>query len=483
MKKLIPICLVGILFFTAFGAATPHEANTSNINNEAKRDFTHTVFTEYGSTTSCPHCPYVHNALKNIYYEGWYPFYYTSLALGHNVHATARAAEYNLHYVPDTFFDGGYQVYCGSVNDNTQQTMNQFNTSITQCGNRAVPDLETTLNVIWLGDATMDIQVSVQNKDTAQYNGRIRVYVTEIQSTMGWLQYNGEPYGFAFLDYAFNEVLSIEPSNAWSDSIIWNGHDYNDGYGHDFGTIQNGNIMVIASVFNSQGYTAYSDAPYSYTYPFTAYYVDDAVGATPQTSTAPNTPAPPTGPTNGLINVNYTYQGGTNDPNGDDLYYLFDWGDGTDSGWLGPYPSGSTVQADHAWDFGGTYSVRLKAKDNTSDSPWSDPLPVFISGPTILVQNLNGGLFRVSAEIKNPGEVVLSNVNWNISLHSGVFIGKTTTGTNLTIPANSSIIIKSGLILGLGSTSIKVKTWVPDGPLSTIQRSGSILLFYIKVIG
>lgn len=484
MKKLIPICIVGILFFTAFGAATPrNDVHISNVNDGGMRDFTHTVFVEYGSTTSCPHCPYVHNALKNIYYGGWSPFYYTSLTLGHNTHATARGAEYNLHYVPDTFFDGGYQVYCGSVNDNTQQTMSQFNSSITQCGNRAVPDLETTLNVIWLGDATMDIQVSVQNKDTAQYNGQIRVYVTEIQSTMGWLQYSGEPYTFAFLDYAFNEVISIEPSDTWSDSIIWDGHDYNDGYGHDFGTIQNGNIMVIASVFNSEGYTAYSDAPYSYNYPFTAYYVDDAIGATPQTSTAPNAPAPPTGPTNGIINVDYTYQGSTTDPNGDELYYLFDWGDGTDSGWLGPYPSGSVAQADHTWDYGGTYFVKLKAKDNTSDSPWSDPLSVVISGPTIQLQNLNGGLFWVTAEIKNPGEVALTNVNWNISLHSGVFIGKTTTGTNLTIPANSSITIKSGLILGLGSTNIKVKAWVPDGPSSTIQRSGSILLFYIKVIG
>jgi hypothetical protein len=483
MKKFIPIVLVGILVCTAFGAAAlQNNVNTYNVNNEGKRDFTHTVFAEYGSTTSCPHCPYVHMALKNIYYGGWYPFYYTSLALGHNIHANARATEYNLYYVPDTFFDGGYQVYCGSVNDNTQQTMNQFNTSNTQCGNRAVPDLETTLNVIWLGNAAMDIQVSVHNKDITQYNGRIRVYVTEIQSTMGWLDYSGVPYTFAFLDYAFNEVISIEPSDTWSDSIIWDGHNYNDGYGHDFGNIQNGNIMVIASVFNSQGYTAYSDAPYTYLHPFTAYYVDDAVGATPQTSSAPNKPEPPIGPTNGIINVDYTYAGSTTDPNGDDIFYLFDWGDGSDSGWLGPYASGTTVEVEHAWEFGGTYEVKLKAKDNTSDSPWSDPLAVVISGPTIQLDNLKGGLFRVSAEIKNPGEVAISNVNWNITFHSGVLIGKTTTGSNLTIPANSSVTIQSGFIFGLGATSIKVKAWVPDGPSTMIQRSGTIFFFFVKVI-
>ena len=74
MKKLIPICIVGILFFTAFGAATPrNEVHISNVNDGGMRDFTHTVFVEYGSTTSCPHCPYVHNALKTFTTEDGLP--------------------------------------------------------------------------------------------------------------------------------------------------------------------------------------------------------------------------------------------------------------------------------------------------------------------------------------------------------------------------------------------------------------------------
>jgi hypothetical protein len=482
MKNIIVIYIAGLFVLSAFGAAAlQSEVKNKNSNSQGERDFTHAVFAEFGSTSTCPHCPYVHMALKNIYYGGWYPFYYTSLALHHNTHADARAAEYNLYYVPDTFFDGGYKVYCGSVNDNTQQTMSQFNTSITQCGNRAVPNIETTLNVNWLGNATMDIQVSVQNNDPTQYNGRIRVYATEIESTMGWKDAQNHPYTFAFLDYAFNEVISINPSDTWSDSITWDGHNYNDGYGHNFGNIQYGNVMVIAAVFNATGYTAYSDAPYSYLHPFTAYYVDDATATIPQSNGAPNKPAPPIGPTNGIANVQYYYSGNTTDPDGDNIFYLFDWGDGTDSGWLGSYPSGTTVESNHAWIFGGTFNIKLKAKDATLESSWSDPLVVQIAGPNIELNNIKGGLFKVSAEIKNTGNVALSNVNWNITLNGGAIIGKKTSGVNLTIPTNSSVKIMSGLIFGLGVTSIKVEAWISDSPSAITQRTGTIFLFIIKV--
>lgn len=56
-------------------------------------------------------------------------------------------------------------------------------------------------------------------------------------------------------------------------------------------------------------------------------------------------------------------------------------GDGTNSGWLGPYGSGETVCADHSWDMNGTYEIRVKAKDEDGlESPWSDPLVVLIGG-------------------------------------------------------------------------------------------------------
>ena len=59
------------------------------------------------------------------------------------------------------------------------------------------------------------------------------------------------------------------------------------------------------------------------------------------------------------------------------MYYLFDWDDGTDSGWDGPYNSGDTVSLSHIWEAEGTYQVKVKAKDEQgAESVWSDPLAV-----------------------------------------------------------------------------------------------------------
>jgi hypothetical protein len=67
----------------------------------------------------------------------------------------------------------------------------------------------------------------------------------------------------------------------------------------------------------------------------------------------------------------------TTDPQGDDIYYLFNWGDRTYSGWLGPYPSGTTAQASHTWRRQGAYNIKVKARDsNGYESQWSDPLQV-----------------------------------------------------------------------------------------------------------
>jgi len=92
---------------------------------------------------------------------------------------------------------------------------------------------------------------------------------------------------------------------------------------------------------------------------------------------APNKPSKPSGSTSGKANTDYTYTSSTTDPDGDDVFYLFDWDDGTDSGWLGPYDSGDTVTASHTWTEKGDYQIKVKAKDTYGVySPWSDPLPI-----------------------------------------------------------------------------------------------------------
>lgn len=94
-------------------------------------------------------------------------------------------------------------------------------------------------------------------------------------------------------------------------------------------------------------------------------------------SEAPLKPDAPEGPTTGDVNVEHTYTASTTDPDGDQIFYLFDWGDGEFSGWLGSYDSGDTVSASHTWTSEGDFEIRVKAKDDHGvQSEWSDPLPI-----------------------------------------------------------------------------------------------------------
>jgi hypothetical protein len=94
-------------------------------------------------------------------------------------------------------------------------------------------------------------------------------------------------------------------------------------------------------------------------------------------SDPPATPDAPEGPESGNVNDEHTYTASTTDPNGDEIYYLFSWGDGEYSGWVGPYKSGETGNAKHKWAEKGTYEIMVKAKDEHGvQSEWSDPLIV-----------------------------------------------------------------------------------------------------------
>lgn len=73
----------------------------------------------------------------------------------------------------------------------------------------------------------------------------------------------------------------------------------------------------------------------------------------------------------------------TTDPNGDDLFYRWFWGDGSSSEWVGPYPSGEAAMCAHAYSDMGVYRVRVQAKEDTEYqqiSLLSDSVDVSIPG-------------------------------------------------------------------------------------------------------
>lgn len=87
------------------------------------------------------------------------------------------------------------------------------------------------------------------------------------------------------------------------------------------------------------------------------------------------------GPLYGRPGVNYTFCITVNDPEGDNVFCLWDWGDGTESGWLGPYASGAEICVTHAWSNEGSFSIRVKVKDEYgAESEWSETFSIIIDG-------------------------------------------------------------------------------------------------------
>jgi len=136
----------------------------------------------------------------------------------------------------------------------------------------------------------------------------------------------------------------------------------------------------------------------------------------------PLQPNKPQGLGEGYVGQSYFYQSSTIDPDGDQVYYLFDWGNGTNSSWLGPYDSGVIVQASQCWHKRGFYIIIVKAKDQFGiESPWSDPMIVEMFGSYLTFETITTG-FGLTIEIKNLGELEARAVNVTISITPGSLV-------------------------------------------------------------
>jgi len=85
----------------------------------------------------------------------------------------------------------------------------------------------------------------------------------------------------------------------------------------------------------------------------------------------PSKDAPSTPDINGNRNIRpdteYNYNFLSRDPNNDDVLYFIDWGDGTNSGWIGPFASGEEVVQSHSWSSNGGFDITAKVKDTNEN--------------------------------------------------------------------------------------------------------------------
>ena len=86
------------------------------------------------------------------------------------------------------------------------------------------------------------------------------------------------------------------------------------------------------------------------------------------------------GPETGRNGNEYTYSCDLTidtDNSPDEIYYMFDWGDYSNSNWIKPSSESNKIYASHIWSEEGIYEVKVKSRDiYGAESVWSDPIEI-----------------------------------------------------------------------------------------------------------
>ena len=185
------------------------------------------------------------------------------------------------------------------------------------------------------------------------------------------------------------EIYEIEV-DLWSTSYIWNeGHQIrvsisSSNYPRFLANPNTKDPIMGNSTYNVANNTLHMNGGYPSC--IILPYVEKPL------SNPPATPQALTGPNSIVYKENYIYETTVFDPDGDDVYVLVDWDDGTNPGWIGPYQSGEEVELDHTWIGTGekTLNIRLKIKDiHDVQSDWSEPIQI------TLAKNFNKHLHKL----------------------------------------------------------------------------------------
>ena len=286
MKKYILIGFVLMLLIASTINAQPNtDYKTSfEINNSEQKtlDFTHTIFAEESTANWCPNCPMAADALYNIYDSGDYPFYYVSLIDDMNPIAKERNREYSfgsykIYAFPTVYFDGGGTNFVGR-GSTVPTTEAEYRTLIEQEGQRT-PRQPITMDssVTWDGNAKLTVTITITNEGKFLYFGKLRSYVTEIESR--WNDNAGNPYHFGFLDYAVNKYILLLPGKTKTITGTFDGEA--DHGGQTYPDITSDNIMVISAIFHWIPRYRLGFQNDQYTQRYFAHYVDQTTAATP----------------------------------------------------------------------------------------------------------------------------------------------------------------------------------------------------------
>ena len=167
---------------------------------------------------------------------------------------------------------------------------------------------------------------------------------------------DGPTSGIVSIIYDFTFVATDPDNNNISYYVDWN-DGTNSGWVGPFATgvtatishkwIQTSTYNIRAKAKDEYGY----EGPWSD--PFTFIVSENQPPNAPEIN----------GSTHGKPKVELTYVIKTTDPDDDDVFYYIEWGDGSNTGWIGPYASGEEVSVKHTFSKKGTYTISVRAKD------------------------------------------------------------------------------------------------------------------------
>ena len=245
MNKYVLISILSIILILPIASAS----NVISVQNSKPQKivsngtFTHTVFVESGTMTTCPYCVTAANQLFSIYNSGDLDFHYVALVWDEgNLKIRGRLTDLGVSSVPDVFFDGKFKHLVGA-----QSTETSYRNAITQAGSRDVPDIDIDVSVQWQGGGKLEITVTVNNNELEKYNGHLRTFVVEKVSR--WNDNSGNPYHYAAIDIPIDkDLLTRTRSKPTADTYVftkkWNGALMG------FGDITIENTMVVAAVYD-----------------------------------------------------------------------------------------------------------------------------------------------------------------------------------------------------------------------------------------
>ncbi len=123
------------------------------------------------------------------------------------------------------------------------------------------------------------------------------------------------------------------------------------------------------------------------------------------------------GPQEGIIGSSYTFRAMLDDPDGDQLTYIFDWGDTSPDTTGGPVSPGEVTES-HTFTTPGSYQIKVKATDEHGlESDWTPyPITILIKQPEIELSLKMFHISTVNADVTNTGDVDINNLNWEFEI-------------------------------------------------------------------